>query len=131
MAIDKKTLQRFLDNPANVSAEDMELEDSEQTEESPEGELQPEEMIEEEPYIEPEIVAEDTESLESQEPMMVSEDIDSDLLAKLKKLKAGESIDEEEMGDEEAKEVANDSGASVEMRKKALQLIKEKYLGKQ
>jgi hypothetical protein len=137
MALTKEQLQKLLDNPGMFSPSDMEGEDgSEQLleEEAPEVEVNPEELLgEQEELAEPELVTEEDSTLEDleEESPLVTEEVDGDLLAKLKKLKAGESIEDEEPTDEEAKDIANDATASTELRKKALQQIREKYLGKQ
>lgn len=138
MAIDKRVLQRFLDNPANVSAEDMELEDGEQLapDESSDGALDipaidPEEMLESPEISDPdelnqeEDLMEDEADVASLAPSMPSPD--SDALTKLKRLKAGESL--EDAPDSEVQDVASDMQAPMDLRKKALQRIKQKYLG--
>lgn len=98
MAIDKKTLKMFLDNPAMYSAEDLDQEDQVESEIMPE--VEPEEMIGE--SEEPELVAEEDVEMED-EPTAMEEGIDQ--------------------------KVVSDMQASPEMRKKALQRIKQKYLG--
>lgn len=138
MAINKQMLQRFLDNPAMVSAEDMELEEGEQLapDESSDGSLDipaidPEEMLESPEISDPdelnqeEDLMEDEEDVASLAPAMPAPD--SDALSKLKKLKAGESL--EDAPDSEVQDVASDMQAPMDLRKKALQRIKQKYLG--
>lgn len=139
MAIDKKTLQRFLDNPASFSAEDMGLDEQEEPvlpgleDQLPPA---PEEMLEpeiEEPEVSPQ--APESDELEDEEgdiqlasarPAMPQ--ADENIMAKLKKLKAGEPIEDD--GDEqESADVASDMRAPTDLRKKALQRIKQKYLG--
>ena len=138
MALSKQALQKLLDNPGMFSAEDMEME-----QESPEMPgleeempMAPEEMLEpamnEESEVSPE--APEMDELEAPEgeiemasakPAML--EADQDIMSKLKKLKAGEPLDE--MSDMETQDIAGDTEAPADLRKKALQKIKQKYLG--
>ena len=131
MTIDKKMLQRFLDNPANVSAEEMLDDQEEQEMPSEESQIQPEEMIESEPSeMDGEEMAEgeDMSLSDLQVPSQSPEDIDFGTLEKLKRLKAGEPMESGE-DEETSADVASDMKAPTELRKKALQRIKQKYLG--
>lgn len=123
MAIDKKMLQRFLDNPANVSADEFDMEDelptSEESERAPAGE---EEEVPEMEEQEPEL--DDGVEVASAAP---AKELDSEIMSKLKRLKSGQPADE--MDEEEAQDVSSDTEAPIELRKKALQQIKQKYLG--
>lgn len=135
MALSKQALQKLLDNPGMFSAADME----EETPEIPgleEAPMAPEEMLEpsmdEESEVSPE--APEMDELEAPEgeiemasakPAML--EADQDIMAKLKKLKAGEPLDE--MSDMETQDIAGDTEAPADLRKKALQKIKQKYLG--
>lgn len=144
MAIDKKTLQRFLDNPAMFSAQDMGLEDGEALapdESSLDGaldipEVDPEgALLEQAPEIsDPDEInqqldleqdEEGDDELASIEPMPKTPD--SDAVTKLKRLKAGEPL--EDTSTEQDQEIASDMQAPMDLRKKALQKIKQKYLG--
>lgn len=131
MAIDKKMLQRFLDNPANVSAEEMLDDQEEQEMPSEESQIEPEEMMESEPSeMDGEEMAEgeDMSLSDLQVPSQSQEDIDFGTLEKLKRLKAGEPMESGE-DEETSADVASDMQAPTELRKKALQRIKQKYLG--
>jgi hypothetical protein len=140
MAIDKRMLQKFLDNPAMFSPEDMGLSEGEEmspdesTDESvtipaidPEADLteeapeisDPDELNQENDLIEDES---EVASLAPSMPQSDSED-----LAKLKKLRMGESLDDS--SENEIQDIASDMGAPMDLRKKALQRIKQKYLG--
>jgi hypothetical protein len=129
MAIDKKMLQKFLDNPALVSAQDLDLDSS------PDGsmdipEVDPEaDLVEQAPDIaDPDEVNQENDLAKQDEVASIQPAaVDSDIIAKLKKLKAGESLDEE--SEQEQGDIASDMKAPIELRKKAMQKIKQKYLG--
>ena len=140
MAIDKKMLQKFLDNPAMFSAEDMGLDQGEALapDESEDGSMKipaidPEaDLTEEAPQIgdpdelnQENDLASDEMDVASLAPAKVQPE--SDALMKLKKLKAGEPMDDSSQ--EEIQDVASDMEAPMDLRKKALQKIKQKYLG--
>jgi len=140
MALDPKLLKRFLDNPASFSAEDMGLQDengeSLAPNESEDGalevpEVDPEaDMLEQAPEIaDPDEVEQevDLEDDEAGDLKPAAPQVDSDIMTKLKKLKAGESLDE--MSESQDEEISSDIAAPMELRKKALQKIKQKYLG--
>lgn len=134
MAIDKKTLQKLLDNPAMVSGNDVDWDQLENMELPPdvpvqeqspaEEEVQPEEMIE--PEIEPEL---EDEEVAAAEPQGQPIDESRRKLHRPKGYRAPWESKEDDLTDEEAKNTAEDMQAPVELRKKALQRIKQKYLG--
>lgn len=134
MAINKQMLQKLLNNPANVSAEDLEspemdMEQSKDEYQLPEelGEAvedaTDEEMIE--PVIKPEV--DDSSRMRVQSSPDKFE-LDPQIASMMKKLKAGEPLESEEDENESA-DIASDMQAPTELRKKALQRIKQKYLG--
>jgi len=152
MALDNKTLRRFLDNPAMFSAEDMELEqeipaDVDGSMDIPE--IDPEaDLLNEAPEIaDPDEINQQNDLAQDEQVASLSPEIsgykvspevsalskeiapssDSDMVAKLKRLKSGEPMDE--TSQQEDQEIASDMKAPIELRKKALQKIKQKYLG--
>lgn len=140
MAIDKKMLQKFLDNPATFSAEDMGLDEGEALapDESADGAMQlpsvdPEsDLLEQAPEIQDPDELNQENDLESDEMDIASlapemAQPDSDALMKLKRLKSGQPLEDELEG--EAEDIASDMEAPMDLRKKAMQRIKQKYLG--
>ena len=87
----------------------------------------PSAMEEEMPAPEPEMDSEmEPESEEMEDVMPKMEEANPELLAALEKLRMGEALDSEEV----AEEAAGDLEAPTEMRKMAIQKIREKYLGR-
>lgn len=141
MAIDKKMLQKFLDNPAMFSAEDMGLDEGEALapdESSLDGaldipEIDPEAaLLEQAPEIsDPDEVnqesdlADDEMDMASIAPLKPS--VQTDALSKLKRLKSGQPLEDESQ--QEVQDIASDMEAPMDLRKKAMQKIKQKYLG--
>lgn len=134
MAINKQMLQKLLNNPANVSAEDLESEELDSAQSADEYQL-PEELGEavedatDEEMIEPVIkpAVDDSSRMRVQSSPDKFE-LDPEIAGMMKKLKAGEPLESDE-DEQESAEVASDMRAPVDLRKKALQRIKQKYLG--
>lgn len=127
MAIDPKLLQKLMSHPELMGVDDLDLEQSgealapdESTPMQPMEEMPMDDMEGEESDL-------DGEEIASTPPMDL--DVDSDITAKLKKLKLGQSLDD--MSEQEEQDIASDTQAPTDLRKKALERIKEKYLGKQ
>ena len=150
MALDKMQLKRLLDNPAMFTAQDMGLDEDGESlapdESSPSlmalagGEDMPDESMPDmsepkmqEPKMpmpdesEPDQSMPDMSEPKMEMPDMESASVDPSILQKLKKLKAGEPMDDSSQ--EEIQDVASDMEAPMDLRKKALQKIKQKYLG--
>lgn len=155
MALDKMQLKRLLDNPAMFTAQDMGLDEDGESlapdESSPSlmalagGEDMPDESMPdesmpdmaepkmEEPEMsmpdesEPDQSMPDMSEPKMEMPDMKSASVDPSILQKLKRLKAGEPMDDSSQ--EEIQDVASDMEAPMDLRKKALQKIKQKYLG--
>lgn len=139
MALDKKSLAMLLNNPGKfdprTAGMDEESGEVLAPDESSDGAMKipaidPEsDLTEQEPDIaDPDEVDQsidlDKDQLASNQP---KHEVDSDIMTKLRKLKAGESIDESD--ESQVQDAAADMKAPMEMRKKALQQIKQKYLG--
>lgn len=126
MAIDKKTLQMLLNNPAMVKAHELGMEDdpSHPQDKMPDedSETDPASMLDQHPDDQKQ--DEEVASI----PQMKTPDVDSELMAKLKKLKAGEPADDSSDESKDA-DVASNMQATTDMRKKAMDMIKRKYLG--
>lgn len=113
MAIDRSFLQKFLDNPASVSAEDFGLDNGESLapDESSDGAMEVPELDPEAELLSPEI----GDSDEVNQEMDLAKD-ESDSMSK-------------ESSETKNEEIASDMKAPMELRKKALLKIKQKYLG--
>lgn len=129
MALDPKMLKKFLDNPAQFSAEDMGIDQGNGEQVAPdEGgaeaaldvpEIDPEAMLEQES---PEIA--DPDEL-NQENDLEQDEEDSEMdIPQVSKKNLMEDASEEETQD-----IAGDMKAPMELRKQALMRIKQKYLG--
>jgi len=115
MALSPAQLKKLLDNPANFTADDMGLNDPEpEMLELPEGEDV------EAPEMESE--AELMADAEMEEPEQLDQESEED--AKLAKKKEDLNVQQN------ASQIISDTAAPMEMRKKALQQIKAKYLGR-
>lgn len=131
MAIDKKTLQMLLNNPGMFNAEELDLEDTGESlapDESSDGSMDIPEIDPESDMDSPDIA--DPDEIDQSNDLSKDMDVasaDSDIVAKLKRLKAGEPMDQ--MDEQEDESVASDMSAPMDLRKKALQKIKQKYLG--
>jgi hypothetical protein len=139
MALNPKMLKKFLDNPAQFSAQDMGLDESGEqlapNESEGDGALSipdvdPEAaLMDEAPQIadpdevNQEVDLENDEEDQGDEMASLAPEMDSDITAKLKKLKSGDTSEVED------EEISADMQAPRDMRKKALEKIKAKYLG--
>lgn len=134
MALDPKLLKKFLDNPAQFSAADMGLNDSEDNALSIPS-VDPEaDILEQAPEIsDPDEIDQSNDLSSDEEDAQIASiqpmknEMDSDITAKLRKLKAGEPMDDS--SEQEIEDLAGDMQAPTDLRKKALQKIKQKYLG--
>lgn len=113
----KKSIQKLISRPEALNPADLEeetIDDAlQQKVESPLEE--PEQMLEEEP-AEQELLASGEEDTYTPDP---------EILAALKKLRAGEGLEDQEV----AKETIEDTEAPLNLRKEAIRKIKQKYLG--
>jgi len=129
----QKMLMRLLNNPGQLTAEEFNEEDQAPDEaESPE-EDKLEETIGEEPELDPEspeATDEDCEYTDEMDDESSDKESQADpkMMEMMKRLKAGKSM-EDDSSEQDHKEVANDMEAPMELRKKAMQMIKQKYLG--
>ena len=121
MALDKKALQKLLDNPAMFSAADMEQESIDdalqQKVEGSEQEPQPMEMEDED--MGEEMVA----SAAPVSKMKPSYEVSPEIMELMKKMKGPESLEDVEVEKEQMDE------PSLDLKKKAIQQIRQKYLG--
>lgn len=128
MSLDPKMLKKFLDNPAQFSAEDMGLDE-------PNGEqLAPDESSDssmEIPEIDPEAdLVEQVPKIADPDEMNQENDLEMDegdsemSVPKMSKTELVKNASEEDN-----QEIAGDMKAPIELRKQALQRIKQKYLG--
>lgn len=135
MALDKKTLQMLLNNPGMVKAHELGMEDDPSQQQPEDGEQAPDESAHPDPesmldqHPDDQQPDEEVASIPSMKTpgQAASPDIDSALMEKLKKLKAGELMDDSQESTEE--DTASNMQATTDMRKKAMDMIKRKYLG--
>ena len=146
MALSRAQLQKLLDNPAMFSADDMEVENEEMLPEAiqEEDELQMDEF-EENPAVVPEQEEEaDLIAKEPLEPVDLNEEdditeqelqatrlsLENPELNAMNRLQKRQEVDQmDAISEEEVGDIARDIEAPADLRKKALQRIKQKYLG--
>lgn len=138
MAINRKSLQKLISRPEAFDPSDLEDEEqfrvpeevqdaiAEETGDIDDTELEDDGVEEEieEPVIQQDV--DDSSEMRVQSSPDESQ-FDPEIMEQIKRLKSGEPMDD--MGEEDNQEIASDTSASTELRKKALQRIKQKYLG--